>query len=97
MKSLTIKDLAITEELDGKSMSAVRGGCGSGGYCGWKMPSCFPVTYEMPKYPSQPSTTTVSVAQSNNQWQSNPTGNGSAVFGGDIYANNIQSGVNYNG
>jgi len=33
MKSLTIKDLAITEELDGKSMRAVRGG--------WKMPYGF--------------------------------------------------------
>lgn len=26
MKSLTIKDLSVTEELDGRAMSAVRGG-----------------------------------------------------------------------
>ena len=89
MKTLIIHDLSITEELDRKSMSAVRGGC----YSEWKMPSCFPAY----SAPSQPSTTNITTTQSNCQVQSNATGNGSAVFGGDIYANNIQSGVNYNG
>ena len=43
MHTLTIKDLAVTEELDRKAMTAVRGGTGSG-----YMPSC------APSYPSAP-------------------------------------------
>jgi hypothetical protein len=89
MHTLLIKDLARTEDLDRQSMSAVRGGC----YGGWKMPSCFPTSY--PGYPTSTTTTTdVSVTQANNQCQNNPTGNGSAVFCGSIYADNNQQGSN---
>jgi hypothetical protein len=92
MKTLTIKDLSIAADLDSKGMSAVRGGC----YGNWKMPSCVPTVpvCEYPSHPSYPSTTTVSVDQANNQYQSNATGNGSAVFGGGIYAYNNQQGFN---
>jgi hypothetical protein len=96
MHTLLIKDLARTEDLDRQSMSAVRGGC----YGGWKMPSCFPTYPTMPggdyHYPTPSSTTTTNVAvtQGNTQSQNNPTGNGSAVFGGGIYACNNQQGFN---
>jgi hypothetical protein len=86
MSTLNIKDLAIAEELGSKAMSEVRGGfCGYGCF---KMPSCLP-------YEAKPvsHSTTVNVAQSNEQYQENPTGNGSAVFGGGIAAwNNQQAG-----
>jgi hypothetical protein len=90
MKNLMIKDLSITEELDRKTMTVVRGG--SSGV--WQMPSCFPTSSGY-SYPS--STTTVSVSQANSQYQSNPTGNCSAVFGSSIYADNNQQGFNYIG
>ncbi|RJG05544.1 hypothetical protein D3870_05510 [Noviherbaspirillum cavernae] len=83
MKTLSIKDLAIAEELDAEGMSAVRGG-----------------TYKMPKMPYLPdsygstSTTNISIDQVNNQAQSNPTGNNSAVFCGNIEAWNNQQGSN---
>jgi hypothetical protein len=88
MKALTIKDLSITEELDAKGMTAVRGG-----FCGFTMPSCcaFPVAY---KAPASTWTTDVAISQANNQVQSNATGNGSAVFGGSISAYNNQQGFN---
>jgi hypothetical protein len=90
MKSLTIKDLAVTEQLDGAAMAAVRGG-----FCDFKMPSCFPKQHEYQSYPpSSVTTTTVDIAQANNQFQSNATGNGSAVFGGSISACNNQQGFN---
>jgi hypothetical protein len=88
MKALMIKDLSLTEELDAKGMSAVRGGfCGS-----FKMPSC----WSLPEYkaPSSTVTTDVVISQANNQVQSNATGNGSAVFGGSISAYNNQQGFN---
>jgi hypothetical protein len=87
MSTLNIKDLAIAEELGSKAMSEVRGG-----FCGYascfKMPSCLP-------YEAKPvsHTTTVDIVQANSQCQQNPTGNGSAVFCGDISAwNNQQAG-----
>jgi hypothetical protein len=91
MQSLMIKDLSVTEELDAKAMTAVRGGC----YGGWKMPSYFPSKpgYEHPSTPSS-TTTDVSISQQNNQMQSNATGNGSVVFGGGISAFNNQQGFN---
>jgi hypothetical protein len=97
MKNLTIKDLSIAADLDNKAMSAVRGGT----YGNWKMPSCMP-TVPVCGYPSHPSypsssTTTVTVDQANNQYQSNPTGNCSAVFGGGICADNNQQAGNYIG
>ena len=95
MKALTIKDLSITEELDAKGMTAVRGGTG---FC---MPSCYtmPSCYSAPVSEYKPSTYTTSVAisQANNQCQSNATGNGSAVFGGSISAFNNQQGFNHIG
>ncbi|TFW10135.1 hypothetical protein E4K72_02445 [Oxalobacteraceae bacterium OM1] len=89
MKAL-IKDLSRAETLAAKEMSAVRGG-----FCGMpKMPVCSYPSWEVKS--SQPSTvtTTVDIAQANNQFQSNATGNCSAVFGGSIYANNNQQGYN---
>jgi hypothetical protein len=87
MKALTIKDLSITEELDAKGMTAVRGG-----FRGFTMSSCytFPVAYKAPSVV----TTDVVISQANNQLQSNATGNGSAVFGGSISAYNNQQGFN---
>jgi hypothetical protein len=92
MQTLIIKDLSIAADLDSKSMAAVRGGT----YGDWKMPSYMPTvpSYEHPTYPASSSTTTVSIAQANDQCQSNPTGNGSAVFGGGIHACNNQQGFN---
>jgi hypothetical protein len=83
MSIVTIKDLGITEELNSKAMAAVRGGF----YGGYKMPSF------VAQHPSS-SNTTVSVKQANSQYQSNPTGNGSVTFGGDISAENNQQGFN---
>ncbi|MDB5825421.1 MAG: hypothetical protein JWR21_4125 [Herminiimonas sp.] len=92
MKALTIKDLSITEELDAKGMTAVRGGCG------FTMPSCysFPVVCHAPS-PASVVTTDVAICQANNQLQSNATGNGSAVFCGSISAYNNQQGSNHVG
>jgi hypothetical protein len=89
MKALTIKDLSLTEELDAKGMTAVRGGCG------FTMPSCysFPVVCKAPSVV----TTDVAISQANNQLQSNATGNGSAVFCGSISAYNNQQGSNHIG
>jgi hypothetical protein len=89
MKALTIKDLSLTEELDAKGMTAVRGGTG------FTMPSCysFPVACKAPSVV----TTDVVISQANNQLQSNATGNGSAVFGGSISAYNNQQGFNHIG
>ncbi|MDB5822342.1 MAG: hypothetical protein JWR21_1046 [Herminiimonas sp.] len=93
MKALSIKDLSITEELDAKGMTAVRGG-----FCGFTMPSCYalPVACRAPS-PASTVTTNVVVSQANNQLQSNATGNGSAVFCGSIPAYNDQQGYNHVG
>ncbi|TFW10136.1 hypothetical protein E4K72_02450 [Oxalobacteraceae bacterium OM1] len=88
MKAL-VKDLSRSKELGAKEMSAVRGG-----FCGMpKMPVCGYPTWEV-KLPPSTVTTTVDLAQANNQFQSNATGNGSAVFGGSISACNNQQGFN---
>lgn len=84
MNTLIIKDLSVAEDLNGKAMSEVRGGF----YGGWKMPSC------LPEQPGASYSTSVSVAQSNSQVQQNATGNGSATFGGGIYAANNQQAFN---
>jgi hypothetical protein len=67
MKTLTIKDLARTEELDRGSMAAVRGG----------MKSSWP---SMPEY--SPSSSSTDIKQSLTQLQSvqNLTANGSAFI-----------------
>jgi hypothetical protein len=66
MKALTIKDLSITEELDAKGMTAVRGG-----FCGFTMPAycSFPVV----EYKPSSYTTSVVIGQANNQQQCNAT------------------------
>jgi hypothetical protein len=84
MNTLIIKDLSVNEDMNGKAMSAVRGGF----YSGWKLPML------VAEAPRSSSTTTVSLSQSNTQFQNNPTGNNSAVFGGDIYAANNQQAFN---
>ncbi|MBK4735314.1 hypothetical protein [Noviherbaspirillum pedocola] len=89
MNTLIIQDLSIAEELNGKAMSAVRGGYSSYSSC-FKMPSCHPYEYK----PSVSSTTTVSAQQQNQQFQQNDTGNGSATFGGGITAENNQQAFN---
>jgi hypothetical protein len=90
MKALTIKDLSLTEELDAKGMTAVRGG-----FCGFTMPSC--CSFPSAEYKPSTYTTNVAISQANNQLQSNATGNGSAVFGGSISAYNNQQGFNHIG
>src|SRR5437899_1461177 len=99
MKTLMIKDMSLVEELDRKAMAGVHGGY----FCGWTMPTCFPTapvcypappSYGCPTPSTYTSTTSVTVAQANNQYQNNPTGNGSAVFGGGISAQNNQQGYN---
>lgn len=94
MSTLTIKDLSIAADLSGKAMSEVRGGFSSlGSYSScFKMPSCHPYEAKPVSYSS-----TVDIAQANSQYQENPTGNGSATFGGGIGAWNNQQAGNYIG
>jgi hypothetical protein len=87
MKALIIKDLAITADLDTKSMAAVRGG-----YT-WKMPASLG-SFVGSDFAASIVNTSVKLDQVNNQAQSNATGNGSAVFGGSISAYNNQQGFN---
>jgi hypothetical protein len=96
MSILNIKDLAVAATLDDKAMSEVRGGFGRGYSSAYS--SCF----KLPSYPScEPKpvshSTTVDITQANSQCQENPTGNGSAVFCGDISAWNNQQAGNYVG
>jgi hypothetical protein len=69
MKTLNIKDLARTEELDRNSMAAVRGGMNASP---WKL--------SMPEYPS--SSSSIDIKQNLGQLQSvqNLTANGSAFI-----------------
>jgi hypothetical protein len=87
MSTLTIKDLSISEQLNGKAMAAVRGGF----YSGFKMPSSHSYLSKSPVT----STTTITTDQANSLYQENATGNGSAVFGGGISAYNNQQGENH--
>jgi hypothetical protein len=87
MKALMIKDLSVTAELDTKAMATVRGGYA------WKMPDSL-YGFSGSEYPASVVSTTVKLDQVNNQFQSNATGNGSAVFGGSISAFNNQQGFN---
>lgn len=91
MKTLTIKDLAITCELDRGAMTRVRGGHGSmqqPSYGGYTLPA---YSGYLPSY-SPSYTSTVDVAQSLQQLQnvSNSTANGSAFISG-VTANNNTS------
>lgn len=88
MKTLTIKDLVRTEELDRNAMAAVHGGTGS------KMAADYN-SYSKSSYtPSFDFDSSIHVKQNLLQSQVNPTGNGSAVFGGSISAENFQLGQN---
>jgi hypothetical protein len=83
MKTLTIKDLALTCDLDRGAMARVRGGYG-------KMQpsySLYPMPYSSPGY-----TSTVDVNQNLQQLQNvtNATANGSAFING-VTANNNTS------
>lgn len=80
MTTLTIQDLAHTEALDRKALSAVRGGMGR--YqpsCGW-MP-CFP---GYPSYDDSRRDTSLTATQniSQNQQVFNVNGNNAAFVGG---------------
>jgi hypothetical protein len=91
MKTLTIKDLARTEQLDRSGMAAVRGG--------WSMgaPS-YPPSYKMGDLNYAPSTdSSITAAQSLFQKQSvlTATANGSAfVHGVDVHSDVHQDGQN---
>ena len=87
MKTLTIKDLARTEQLDRSSMADVRGG--------WKM-SAPSVTYGNVSYaPSYDSSVHASQDLTQLQQVLNSTANGSAFIDG-VHVNNTttQSGQN---
>jgi hypothetical protein len=84
MKSLTIKDLAITEELDSRAMSAVRGGY---------LPSFFP------GYSSTTSDLSFNAQQFISQSQNTLNYNGNNVaFASDIHSTvkPTQTANNYN-
>jgi hypothetical protein len=87
MKSLTIKDLARTEELDGKAMAAVRGG--------WTMKSPHYTIGDVSYAPSYDSS--IAAVQNLAQVQNvtNAVANGSAFLDG-VHATNTtsQSGQN---
>ena len=78
MKTLTIKDLDLTRELDHHAMSAVRGGHGQG-QTGW-FPSYEPKTYG----------SSLDATQNLSQFQNvtNATANGSAFVDGVNVSNN---------
>jgi hypothetical protein len=81
MKTLTIKDLARTEELDRSAMSAVRGG--------WNMYT--PSSYKVGNIDYAPSfDDSLHATQNLVQQQSviTPTANGSAFIGGGVHVNN---------
>jgi hypothetical protein len=89
MQTLTIKDLARTEQLDRSAMAAVRGG--------WKMSTpCYP-SYCDPKYGGSNYDSSIHGTQDLTQMQDvvNATANGSA-FLENIYVDNhvSQDGTN---
>jgi hypothetical protein len=90
MKTLSIKDLARTDELGRDAMATVRGGHSS--YP--SMPS-YPVKSLSPSYP--PSSSSLTIDQSLTQFQSvlNATANDSAFIEGvDVHNNTSQFGQN---
>jgi hypothetical protein len=84
MKTLTIKDLAATCELDHKAMATVRGG--------YKMQTRSYSLYPMPETYSPSYTSSIDATQNLQQFQNvvNATANGSAFVDG-VYANNNTS------
>jgi hypothetical protein len=90
MKTLTIKDLARTEELGAHAMAAVRGGHGSGSQ--YYPPSSFNYSPMMPSYGSGSSDSSITATQSLSQLQNvvNATANGSAFLDGVHVTNNTK-------
>jgi hypothetical protein len=84
MKSLTIKDLSATSELDRKAMSAVQGGTGMSGMYKGMSP------YYTPSYSFSKSAFSFDAAQSLNQEQNTLVNNGNNV----AFASGITSNVN---
>jgi hypothetical protein len=82
MKSLTIKDLARTEELDGKAMAAVRGG--------WTMKSPHYTIGDVSYAPSYDSSITAVQNLAQMQTVTNAVANGSAFLDG-VHATNTTS------
>ena len=72
MKSLTIKDLARTEELDGKAMAAVRGG--------WSMHSPHYTIGDVSYAPSYDASITAGQSLAQVQNVTNAVANGSAFL-----------------
>ncbi|WP_420473669.1 hypothetical protein [Noviherbaspirillum sp. ST9] len=73
MTTLTIKDLRLTEELDGKTMSAVRGGYG--------LPGWAPL-FGMPKFDFKKFSIDASQTIGQSQNVVNNNGNNAAFVGG---------------
>jgi hypothetical protein len=89
MKTLTIKDLALTSELSRKEMSSVRGGHNAGSY---KMGAPAYSLFPSPSYNS-PITVTQDLRQA--QQVINETADGSAFISGvDVTNNTSQFGQN---
>jgi hypothetical protein len=88
MKTLTIKDLARTEQLDRTAMAAVRGG--------WKMNSPFYKTGDVTYAPSYDDS--ITAVQNLGQQQSvlNATANGSAFIGGGVHVDSDVSQKGHN-
>jgi hypothetical protein len=91
MKTLTIKDLVHTGELDHDAMASVRGG-----YSSYPSMPSYPVKSLSPSYPPS-SNSSISVEQNLSQFQSvlNATANGSAFIEGvDVHNDTSQFGQN---
>ncbi|OAJ52171.1 hypothetical protein A6V36_18825 [Paraburkholderia ginsengiterrae] len=79
MNTLMIKDLSITEELDGRAMSAVRGGYSYGSYC-YPSPSYF--SFDPVYAPNQGKTVTATQFISSAVNIQNANGNNTALVSG---------------
>ena len=94
MTQLTIKDIAVAEELDAASMSDVRGGGQSKpsySYCGpaYTPPTCYVPSYCPPSY-GTPGNVSLDVSQQIGQSQNVQNNNGNNV----AFASGITSTVN---
>ena len=93
MTELTIKDIAVAEELDAASMSEVSGGCKpSYSYCGpayYTPPTCYVPSYCPPSYGAS-GDVSVNASQMIGQSQNVQNNNGNNV----AFASGISSTVN---
>jgi hypothetical protein len=80
MKTLIIKDLARTEQLDHTAMAAVRGG--------WKMNSPVYTVGDVNYSPSYDSSITATQNLMQGQSVLNATANGAAFIGGGVHVDN---------